>query len=170
MELAEIPFEVIIADVDETNPPGMTGEEVPEFLAKKKANAIEHMVSDAIIVAADTIVLLDHHILGKPTDEAHAIEILKQLHGRMHKVVTGVCIQKGEKQVSFSVTTEVYFRPLTDEQIKHYVANYKPFDKAGAYAIQEWIGVVGIEKINGDYYSVMGLPIGDVVKHLDSWD
>jgi septum formation protein len=72
--------------------------------------------------------------------------------------------------VSFSVTTEVYFRPLTDEQIKHYVANYKPFDKAGAYAIQEWIGVVGIEKINGDYYSVMGLPIGDVVKHLDSWD
>lgn len=170
MELAEIPFEVIIADVDETNPPGMPGEEVPEFLAKKKANAIEHMVSDAIIVAADTIVLLDHHILCKPTDEAHAIEILKQLQGRMHKVVTGVCIQKGEKQVSFSVTTEVYFRPLTDEQIKHYVANYKPFDKAGAYAIQEWIGVVGIEKINGDYYSVMGLPIGDVVKHLDSWD
>jgi septum formation protein len=166
MELAEIPFEIIIADVDETNPLGMPGEQVPEFLAKKKAAAIEHKVKDAIIIAADTVVLLDHHILGKPKDEAHAAEILKQLSGRMHRVVTGVCIQKGDKQISFSTTTEVYFRNLTKEQITHYVTNYKPFDKAGAYAIQEWIGMIGIERINGDYYNVMGLPIGEVVKSL----
>ena len=91
---------------------------------------------------------------------------MKRLSGRMHKVVTGVCIRQGEKEVSFSITTEVYFRPLSEAQITHYVTRYKPFDKAGAYAIQEWIGVTGIEKINGDYYNVMGLPIGDVLKVL----
>ena len=169
MELAELEFEVLIADVDETNPPGMPGEQVPEFLAKKKADAVAHLVNDAIIIAADTIVLCDHHILGKPTDEANAHAILRQLSDRMHKVVTGVCIRKGNKEVSFSVTTEVYFRPLTDEQITHYISRYKPYDKAGAYAIQEWIGVTGIEKINGDYYNVMGLPIGDVVIALASF-
>lgn len=163
MEAAEIDFEIVIADVDETNPPGMPGEEVPEHLAKKKAAAIEANYPEAIIVAADTIVLLDGEILGKPTDAADAENILSKLSGRVHRVVTGVCIQKGTKQKSFSVTTEVHFRSLTAEQIKYYVANYKPFDKAGAYAIQEWIGIVGIEKINGDYYSVMGLPIGEVV-------
>jgi septum formation protein len=166
LELAEVPFEVLVADVDETNPPGMPGDDVPQFLAKKKADAVSHLTTNAIVIAADTVVLLGHHILGKPTDAANAIEILTQLSGKMHKVVTGVCIRKGEKEVAFSVTTEVYFRPLTREQITHYVANYKPFDKAGAYAIQEWIGVTGIEKINGDYYNVMGLPIGDVVKVL----
>ncbi len=167
LEMAEIAFEILIADVDETNPPGMAGELVPEFLAKKKADAVSHLVQDATVIAADTIVLLDHHILGKPKDAQHAIEILSQLSGRMHKVVTGVCIRRAGKEVSFSVTTEVYFRSLTNAQIEHYVTHYKPFDKAGAYAIQEWIGVTGIEKINGDYYNVMGLPIGDVVKVLD---
>ncbi len=166
MEMAELNFEVIIADVDETNPPGMPGDDVPEFLANKKASAIAHLVDNKIIIAADTVVLLDHHILGKPTDEQNAVDILTQLSGRMHKVVTGVCIVKGEKKVCFSVTTEVYFRKLTDVQIKHYIANYKPYDKAGAYAIQEWIGVTGIEKINGDYYNVMGLPIGEVINVL----
>jgi len=159
-------FEILIADVDETNPPGMPGEQVPEFLARKKADAVSHLVNDAIVIAADTVVLLEHHILGKPTDDAHAISTLKQLSGRMHKVVTGVCIRKGEKEMCFSTTTEVYFRQLTQNQIEHYVAHYKPFDKAGAYAIQEWIGVTGIEKINGDYYNVMGLPIGEVIVAL----
>ena len=167
LEMAEIKFEILIADVDETNPPGMPGEEVPEHLAKKKADAVAHLVSDAIVIAADTVVLLDHHILGKPKDAAHAISILRQLAGRMHKVVTGVCIRKAGKEKSFSTTTEVYFRPLTDAQVEHYVTHYHPFDKAGAYAIQEWIGVTGIEKINGDYYNVMGLPIGEVVKILN---
>lgn len=167
MEMAELQFDVIVTDVDETNPPGMPGEQVPEFLAKKKADAVSHLANDAIVIAADTVVLLDHHILGKPTDEAHARVILSRLSDRMHKVVTGVCIRKGEKEVSFSVTTEVYFRKLTDAQIGHYISRYKPFDKAGAYAIQEWIGVTGIKKINGDYYNVMGLPIGDVIAILN---
>ncbi len=166
LEMAEIQFDVLIADVDETNPPGMPGEEVPEFLARKKADAVAHLVKDAIVIAADTVVLLDHHILGKPTDAADAKTILSQLSGRMHKVVTGVCIRKNEQEVCFSITTEVYFRPLTTGQIEHYVTHYKPYDKAGAYAIQEWIGVTGIEKINGDYYNVMGLPIGDVINVL----
>lgn len=168
MELAELQFDIIIADVDETNPPGMQGDLVPEHLAKKKAAAIEERVHDAIIIAADTVVLLDREILGKPKDEADAINILTKLSGRKHEVVTGVCMQHGQKQISFSTVTEVYFRPLTDEQIKHYVSNYKPYDKAGAYAIQEWIGMIGIEKINGDYYNVMGLPIGEVVKRLQA--
>jgi septum formation protein len=170
MEAAELKFDIIIADVDETNPPGMGGELVPEHLAKKKAAAIESQVHDAIIIAADTVVLLDHEILGKPTDEGNAREILGKLSGRTHQVVTGVCMQQGSKQVSFSTTTEVHFRTLTEEQIRHYVAEYKPFDKAGAYAIQEWIGMIGIEKINGDYYNVMGLPIGEVVLALKQFD
>jgi septum formation protein len=168
MEMAELRFEVLIADVDETNPPGMAGEDVPVFLAKKKADAISHLVADATIIAADTVVLLDHHILGKPTDEADAKKILHQLSGRVHKVVTGVCIRQKQKEMSFSVTTHVTFRPLSAQQIDHYITQYKPYDKAGAYAIQEWIGVIGIERIDGDYYNVMGLPIGDVVKVLEN--
>ena len=166
MEMAELKFEVLIADVDETNPPGMPATQVPEHLARKKADAVSLWVNDATVIAADTLVLLDDQILGKPKDAADAIVILKQLSGRMHTVVTGVCIRKEGKEISFSTTTEVYFRKLTDEQIEHYVSNYKPFDKAGAYAIQEWIGVTAIEKINGDYYSVMGLPIGEVCLRL----
>jgi septum formation protein len=167
LEQAGYNFTIVIADVDETNPPGMRGEDVPEFLAKKKAAAISDKAGNAIIIAADTIVLLDHYILGKPTDATHAKEMLRQLSSRMHKVVTGVCLQQGSKQKSFSVITEVYFRPLTHEQIDHYITHYQPFDKAGAYAIQEWIGLIGIEKINGDYYNVMGLPISAVVRELE---
>lgn len=166
MELAEIDFTIVIADVDETNPTGMPGAEVPVHLAKKKAAAIEQQVHNAIIIAADTVVLLDDEILGKPKDEADAISILQKLSGRVHRVVTGVCMQQGDKQVSFSTVTEVHFRKLNDVQIQHYVSNYKPFDKAGAYAIQEWIGMIGIEKIDGDYYNVMGLPIGEVAIRL----
>ena len=163
MEMAELQFDVLIADVDETNPPGMPGAQVPAFLACKKADAVAHLVHDAIVIAADTVVLLDDEILGKPKDTADAITMLKKLSGRTHTVVTGVCIRKGEKERTFSCTTLVSFRSLTDTQIAHYVNNYRPFDKAGSYAIQEWIGVTGIEKITGDYYNVMGLPIGEVL-------
>jgi len=166
MEQAGYTFTVVVSDVDETNPEGMPGENVPEFLAQKKATAIAEKHPDAIIIAADTVVLLGNEILGKPVDSEDALAMLENLSGKMHRVVTGVCIwQKGTVQ-SFSVTTEVFFRPLSLEQIEHYIINYKPFDKAGSYAIQEWIGMIGIEKINGDYYNVMGLPIGEVVKRL----
>jgi septum formation protein len=166
MQLAELEFEVLIADVDETNPPGMPGADVPAFLARKKADAVAHLAKGAIVIAADTVVLLGPHILGKPAGAAHAETILRQLSGKVHTVVTGVCIRKDEKEKVFSCTTEVYFRALTDGQITHYIKEYQPFDKAGAYAIQEWIGVTGIERINGDYYNVMGLPIGEVILAL----
>ncbi len=166
LQQAEVEFEVLVADVDETNPPGMPGTEVPVYLAKMKADAVQHLAEDAIVIAADTVVLLDDKILGKPRDAEDARDMLRQLSGRMHTVVTGVCIQSNNKQISFSTETKVYFRSLTREQIAYYVESYKPFDKAGAYAIQEWIGMIGIEKINGDYYNVMGLPIGEVVAFL----
>lgn len=170
MEAAELDFEIMIADVDETNPPGMAGDLVPEFLARKKAAVIAEQQPDAIIIAADTVVLLDHEILGKPTNEENAKEILAKLSGRIHTVVTGVCMQRGAQQHTFSTVTEVHFRRLSAEQIAHYVSHYKPYDKAGAYAIQEWIGMIGIEKINGDYYNVMGLPIGEVVIALKQFN
>ncbi|MDR3680541.1 MAG: Maf family protein [Flavipsychrobacter sp.] len=166
LQQAEIEFEVLVADVDETNPRGMPGTEVPVYLAKMKADAVQHLAADAIVIAADTVVLLDDKVLGKPRDAEDARDMLRQLSGRMHTVVTGVCIQSDSKQISFSTETKVYFRSLTREQIAYYVESYKPFDKAGAYAIQEWIGMIGIEKINGDYYNVMGLPIGEVVAFL----
>lgn len=168
LEAAEINFIIDIADVDETNPLGMDAMKVPEHLAAKKASVIAERRKDAIIIAADTIVVINSEILGKPKDENDAVNILKNLSGKKHEVITGVCIQQNEHQETFSVVTEVYFRSLTDVQIKHYVQHYKPFDKAGAYAIQEWIGMIGIEKISGDYYNVMGLPIGEVVKKLKS--
>lgn len=166
MEQAGFSFRIITPDVDETNPLGMKIEEVPEFLANKKAMAIAKDNLENIIIAADTLVLLNDEILGKPNDAAEAIAMLQRLSGNMHRVVTGVCIFKNNKAESFSTTTEVYFRKLTDAKIQHYVAKHNPLDKAGAYAIQEWIGLVGIEKINGDYYNVMGLPISELVKRL----
>lgn len=159
-------FSIIIPDVDETNPLGMAIEKVPEFLAEKKALAIAEKKPENIIIAADTLVLLADEILGKPKDTSEAIAMLQRLSGNMHRVVTGVCIFKNNEAESFSTTTEVYFRKLSDAQIEHYVAQYNPLDKAGSYAIQEWIGLVGIEKINGDYYNVMGLPISELVNRL----
>lgn len=166
MQQAGYQFTVVVADVDETNPIGMHGELVPEFLANKKAETIAQLYPDATIVAADTIVLLGNEILGKPIDSEDAVAMLQCLSGKMHRVVTGVCIWTRRDVQQFSVITEVYFRPLSLEQIQYYITQYKPYDKAGSYAIQEWIGMVGIEKINGDYYNVMGLPIGELVKRL----
>ncbi|MCB9047073.1 MAG: septum formation protein Maf [Chitinophagales bacterium] len=166
LELAEIDFDIQVADIDETPPEGMPGEDVPEHLARQKAAVISAKNKNAIVIAADTIVLLDHEILSKPMNEEDAIAILTKLSGKVHQVISGVCIMRGDTVESFSETTAVHFRPLTEEQIRHYVTNYKPYDKAGAYAIQEWIGMVGIEKINGDYYNVMGLPVGLVVQRL----
>lgn len=168
MEMAELQFEVVVTDIDETIPADMAGEVAPAWLAAKKADAVAHLAPGNIVIAADTIVLLDGDVLGKPVDVADAEHILSRLSGRMHRVITGVCIRGNGKEVVFSVVTEVYFRTLSASQIAHYVAAYRPFDKAGAYAIQEWIGAIGIEKINGDYYNVMGLPIGDVAATLRS--
>jgi len=168
LEQAGYSFRIVVTDVDETNPPGMPGADVPAFLAKKKADAIAHAHPEAVIIAADTVVLLGDDILGKPKDAADAAAMLQRLSGRMHRVVTGVCIQQGAEQEHFSVTTEVYFRELTRAGIDYYITHFRPFDKAGSYAIQEWIGLTGIERINGDYYNVMGLPIGQVTQRLST--
>lgn len=167
LEQAGIPFEVKVVETAETFPPGMSVEEVPVHIARQKAAAVSPLCrEDEIIIAADTIVVLDDHIIGKPKDRADAIRILTALSGRTHRVITGVVITRQGKDLAFSKNTEVHFKPLTEEQIVYYIDHYQPFDKAGAYAIQEWIGAVGIDSINGCFYNVMGLPISRVVEEL----
>lgn len=164
-----IDFKVEIPDVDESFPLDIAPIKVPEYLAELKATKIVNTFADSIIIAADTIVLLNNEILGKPQNEEHAFEMLSKLSNNMHQVITGVCIKKGTNTILFSEITEVYFKKLTTEQIKYYITNYKPFDKAGSYAIQEWIGMIAIKKINGDYYNVMGLPLCTLMTHLETF-
>jgi len=174
LEWAEVPFEVIVKSTDESFPAELSVEEVPVFIAKEKALTVKKYVQEAYhgeyanktILAADTVVVLNTEIIGKPNDRDHAIEILKKLSGQTHQVITGVVILSGEATISFADITEVQFHPLTEEQVTFYVDKYQPYDKAGAYAIQEWIGVVGIQSIKGDFYNVMGLPVSRVVKAL----
>lgn len=168
LEWAEIPFEVVVADIDEVYPEALSKQLVPEYIAANKALATKDKISkqDACIIAADTIVLLNEEILGKPKDTADAFTCLEKLSGKMHEVITGVAIYYKDQMHQFSQTTKVRFHPLTKEQIEFYVTNYKPFDKAGAYAIQEWIGVIGIESIQGDFYNVMGLPVSTLVQKI----
>ena len=167
LEWAEIPFENIVVETAEDYPPGLEPEEIAVHIARQKANAAQQIVSNAqTILAADTIVVLGENIIGKPVHREEAVSILFALSGEKHKVITGVVIRKGDEEVAFADTTEVEFHTLTVKQIEFYVDKYKPYDKAGAYAIQEWIGVVGIRSINGDFYNVMGLPVSRVVKEL----
>lgn len=168
LEWAEIPFEVMVADIEETYPAELSKQLVPEYIASNKALAIKDKCShrDPCIIAADTIVLLNDEILGKPKDVEDAVKSLKKLSGNVHEVITGVAIYYDGVMHQFSQTTKVQFHPLTNEQIEFYVDRYKPFDKAGAYAIQEWIGVIGIESIQGDFYNVMGLPVSTLVQKI----
>jgi septum formation protein len=167
LEWAEIPFEIVVKETDETFPEGMRTDEVAIHIARNKALAVQSLVSkDAVILASDTIVVLKGRIIGKPKDREEAIRILTDLSAQKHVVITGVVIKKGEQEIAFADSTDVYFHELTIDQIEFYVDKYKPFDKAGAYAIQEWIGVVGIKSVTGDFYNVMGLPVSRVVKEL----
>jgi septum formation protein len=166
LEWAEIDFEIVIKPTDESYPEDMEAKDVAIHIAKGKARAVKKVVKDRIILAADTIVVLGREIIGKPSDREDAISILTRLSGNHHKVITGVVIVNGEKEISFSDITDVEFHPLTRTQIEFYVDKYQPYDKAGAYAIQEWIGVTGIKSISGDFYNVMGLPVSRVVQAL----
>ena len=177
LEWAEVPFIVITANTAEAIPPNTPVEEVPIIIAREKAMVVKEKIGEYTdgrqypdaalpILAADTIVVLGNEIIGKPANRQHAIDILTSLSGKHHKVITGVVIIYNGYEVGFSDTTDVLFHELTNEQIEFYVDNYKPYDKAGAYAIQEWIGVVGIKSVNGDFYNVMGLPVSRVVKEL----
>ncbi len=172
LQQAELEFEVMISHVDEQYPSGLPLEEVPVYIARNKALAVAATLPDPegnILVAADTIVVLDGQVIGKPADADEAVGILGSLSGRVHRVITGVVILNGGQETAFSDITEVEFHPLTEEQIRFYVERYAPYDKAGAYAIQEWIGVVGIKAIRGDFYNVMGLPVSRVVQALEEF-
>ena len=167
LEWAEIQFDVIVPQTDESFPPGISLTELPIHIAREKAKSIQAELShNRIILAADTVVVLNGEVIGKPTDSANAIEILQKLSGNKHQVITGVVILHGENEIAFADTTDVTFHKLGPDQISFYVDKYKPYDKAGAYAIQEWIGVVGIKTISGDFYNVMGLPVSRVVREL----
>lgn len=167
LEWAEVPFEIIVKETDESYPADLSIEETAIHIARNKALAVKDGVQEPVpILAADTIVVLEGRIIGKPKDREDAINILSSLSGKEHKVITGVVILNNINEVAFAETTNVQFHELTPAQIEFYVDNYKPYDKAGAYAIQEWIGVVGIETINGDFYNVMGLPVSRVVQAL----
>ncbi|MCY7410443.1 MAG: Maf family nucleotide pyrophosphatase [Chitinophagales bacterium] len=162
-----IEFTLMVPDVEETYADDLPVRMVPAFLSSKKANAVvEYIRQDQLIIAADTVVLLNDRIYGKPANEAEAIEMLQMLSGNMHEVITGVTIKSKEKEITFAELTRVYFRRLSNEMILHYVTKYHPYDKAGAYGIQEWFGYVAIEKVNGCFFNVMGLPTSRLVKEL----
>jgi septum formation protein len=170
---ADLSFEVIVSEADETYPEEMGVEEVPVHIAKHKALAVQEKIAKELtahqgkwIIAADTIVVLDNEIIGKPVDREDAIKILTKLSGKKHRVITGVCLIKDQESQSFSETTMVHFHTLTLEQITYYIDQYQPYDKAGAYGIQDWIGVVGIQGIEGDFYNVMGLPVSKLLSYL----
>jgi septum formation protein len=165
LEWAEVDFEIIVQPTDETYPDNLSPAEVAVHIARHKAEAVRNKTNKTII-AADTIVVLGKEIIGKPRDRQDALSILQKLSGQHHQVITGVVITGAGNEISFADITDVEFHALTPEQIAFYVDKYGPYDKAGAYAIQEWIGVVGIKRVNGDFYNVMGLPVSRVVQAL----
>lgn len=175
LQWAEIPFEVIIVPRDESYPAHLTPAEIAIHIAYNKAMNVKKNIDGSIyngndypILAADTIVVLENKIIGKPSGREEAIKTLSDLSGKTHSVITGVCILFKEKEIFFADETLVEFHLLSQDQVEYYVDKYKPYDKAGAYAIQEWIGVTGIRSITGDFYNVMGLPVSRVVKELEA--
>lgn len=164
----DVAFEVrVIPGLEEHYPASLLAEEIPVFLAKQKAEAYtKEMSACTLLITADTIVWNRGEVIGKPKDREDAIRMLQSLSGHAHKVITGVCLTTQEKQKAFAVTSTVYFASLSDEEIIYYVDHYKPFDKAGAYGIQEWIGYVGVERIDGSFYNVMGLPVQRLYQEL----
>lgn len=159
-------FTTLVKEINEDFPAEMLPTNVPEFLAHKKALAYQKEAETNIILTSDTVVIIDNQILGKPYSHHEATQMLKKLSGNKHTVITGVCLSYKNKYITFSDSVDVFFTSLTDSEIDDYVNLFKPFDKAGAYGIQEWIGMIGIEKIVGSFYTVMGLPAHQVYKHL----
>ena len=161
-----VDFEVkVLKGVDESYPDILPAKDVAEYIATEKAAAYT-VQEDELLITADTVVIVGQDILGKPKDAADACRMLRELSGKTHHVVTGVCLTTSKEQRRFSVTTDVTFKQLSDAEIEHYVDKYKPFDKAGAYGIQEWIGYIGVTALNGSYYNVMGFPVQRVYEEL----
>lgn len=166
-----IPFNCVnIGGIDESFPDDMRPEDVPQYLANKKADAYSNCIKDdEMVITADTLVMKGNRIYGKPKNQEQAMTMLSELSGAVHKVVSGVCIATKERRSSFTCETEVKFADITEEDIKYYVENYLPLDKAGAYGIQEWIGCVAVEWIKGSFYNVMGLPVHMLYKELKTF-
>lgn len=161
-------FEIRNISVDEEYPLDLKATDVAIYLACKKSDYFKEVSNDELIITADTTVCLDGEIIGKPKDREDAVNILKKLSGNKHSVITGVCLKMKDKVISFSECTYVYFKDLNDEEINYYVDNFKPYDKAGAYGIQEWIGYIGVEKIEGSFFNVMGLPIHRLYNEINT--
>jgi septum formation protein len=162
-------FDVVIREYEELYPEGMSGEEIARYVAHEKAASFKKEISDnEIVIAADTIVWCNNKVLGKPLNREDAICILKEISGNTHEVITGVSLRTQSKEFSFSESTKVTFEALSDEEISYYIDNYKPFDKAGAYGIQEWIGIIACSHIDGSYFNVVGLPVQRLYKELQN--
>ena len=160
-------FEVRTKEVDESFPANLKAQEIPLYLCKKKADAFNNELNEnTIVITADTIVWIDGQVLNKPENFDDAVRMLKLLSGKMHEVYTGVCLRSKEKTKSFYALTKVYFKTLSQEEIEYYINNYNPYDKAGSYGAQEWLGYIAIEKIEGTYFNVMGLPIKELYEEL----
>jgi len=163
----DIDFEIQVKAIDETFPSHLTRSEITDYISKLKASAFKDLKENEILITSDTLVWLNGEALGKPTDIEVAKEMLRKLSGRMHEVITSVCFTSKHFQKTLNDTTKVWFKKLSEEEIDYYIQTYRPFDKAGSYGIQEWIGYIGIEKIEGCYFNVMGLPIRIVYKILN---
>ncbi len=165
-----VKFTVKTNDVEETHPNHLQREQIPLFLAELKSDPFSNTLKDnELVITADTIVWVDNKEIGKPKDYDDAKKMLQTLSGNKHTVYTGVCLKSNKKKHSFWASTDVYFSKITDYEIEYYLENYKPYDKAGSYGIQEWIGYIGIEKIDGSYFNVMGLPIQKLYAELKSF-
>jgi len=169
LEKANIPFKVLVVPgVSEDFPPSMAVDDVAEFLALQKQNAYKQIWSNplTIVITADTVVELNGKILNKPLNRLEALNMLNLLSGNRHRVLTGVVIKSAEKEQSFTVVTEVWFNQLSNSDIEYYVDNFEPYDKAGAYGVQEWIGLIGVREIKGSFYNIMGLPVAKLYEEL----
>jgi septum formation protein len=158
-------FEVLTSNASEEYP--ISGFSIPIYIARQKAMAVQKEKPQALIIAADTVVIKNNKLLGKPENKEQAVAFLKTLSNTRHDVTTGVCLLHENKAYTFHETTEVYFKNLSDEEIDYYIEKYQPYDKAGAYGIQEWIGMIGIQKIVGDYFNVVGLPVARLCSELE---
>lgn len=170
MREAGFEFEVRTREIDESFPPEMPVDNVAEFIAKKKADGVMDFIeNEEVIITSDTVVILNNKIYGKPKDKADASKMLREISGTMHRVITGVCIRSRAREVAFSDVAEVYINDMTDEEIDYYIEQCQPFDKAGSYGIQEWLGYVKVARIDGSYATVMGLPVHRVYEVLRDW-
>ncbi|WP_411274476.1 Maf family protein [Daejeonella sp.] len=169
LTLMGIDFRVVLKEVDESYPEGLTPPEIARYISEKKAKAFDELINDEIVITADTIVVINGGILGKPENDNHASEILSTLSGSMHEVITAVTLLKNDRLYSFHEVSKVFFKPITKDQIRHYIKVGNPMDKAGAYGIQEWIGLIAIERIDGSYTNVVGLPTHRLYQELCSF-